>query len=81
MVLSRPTRHSRTNTPKRCPFNHRGLECKSIPTDKFGLGVENAVRQRLIEFCAENTLVIANTLLQQHKMEELYRVSKNKTGS
>ena len=29
MVLWRPTRLSRTNTPKRCPFHHRGLECKS----------------------------------------------------
>ena len=36
-------------------------------TDKFGLGVQNEVRQRLIEFCQENTLVIANTLFQQHK--------------
>ena len=25
----RPTRPSRTNTQKRCPFHHRGLECKS----------------------------------------------------
>ena len=24
-----PTRPSRTNTKKRCPFHHRGLECKS----------------------------------------------------
>ena len=29
MVLWRPTRPSRTNTPKRCPFHYRGLECKS----------------------------------------------------
>ena len=29
MVLWRPTRPSRTNTQKRCPFHHRGLECKS----------------------------------------------------
>ena len=29
MVLWRPTRPSRTNTLKRCPFHHRGLECKS----------------------------------------------------
>ena len=36
-------------------------------TGKFGLGVHNEVGQRLIEFCQENTLVIANTLLQQHK--------------
>ena len=33
---------------------------------KFGLGVENEAGQRLIEFCQENTLVIANTLFQQH---------------
>ena len=36
-------------------------------TGKFALGVQNEVRQRLTEFCQENTLVIANTLLQQHK--------------
>ena len=37
-------------------------------TGKFGLGVHNEVGQRLIEFCQENTLVIANTLFQQHKI-------------
>ena len=36
-------------------------------TGKFGLGVQNEARQRLIEFCQENTLIIANTLFQQHK--------------
>ena len=36
-------------------------------TDKFGLGVRNEAVQRLIEFCQENALVIANTLFQQHK--------------
>ena len=36
-------------------------------TGKFGLGVWNEAGQRLIEFCQENTLVIANTLFQQHK--------------
>ena len=36
-------------------------------TGKFGLGVQNEAGQRLIEFCEENTLVIANTLFQQHK--------------
>ena len=36
-------------------------------TGKFGLGVENEAGQRLIEFCQENTLVIANTLFQKHK--------------
>ena len=35
-------------------------------TGKFGLGIWNEARQRLIEFCQENTLVIANTLFQQH---------------
>ena len=34
---------------------------------KFGLGVQNEVGQRLTEFCQENTLVISNTLFQQHK--------------
>ena len=29
MVLWRPTRPFRTNTPKTCPFHYRGLECKS----------------------------------------------------
>ena len=36
-------------------------------TGKFGLGIQNKAGQRLIEFCQENTLVIANTLFQQHK--------------
>ena len=36
-------------------------------TGKFGLGVRNEAGQRLIEFCQENTLVIANILFQQHK--------------
>ena len=36
-------------------------------TGKFGLGVWNEAGQRLIEFCQENALVIANTLFQQHK--------------
>ena len=36
-------------------------------TGKFGLGVQNEAGQRLIEFCQENSLVIANTLFQQHK--------------
>ena len=50
-----------------------GLECKSrnqeTPgvTEKFGLGVQNEAGQKLIEFCQGNSLVIANTLFQQHK--------------
>ena len=36
-------------------------------TGKFGLGAQNEAEQRLTEFCQENTLIIANTLFQQHK--------------
>ena len=36
-------------------------------TGKFGLGTRNEAGQRLTEFCQENTLIIANTLFQQHK--------------
>ena len=36
-------------------------------TGKFGLGIRNEAGQRLIEFCQEKALVIANTLFQQHK--------------
>ena len=34
---------------------------------KFGLGVRNEAGQRLIEYCQEKALIIANTLFQQHK--------------
>ena len=34
---------------------------------KFDIGVQNEAGQRLTEFCQENTLVLANTLFQQHK--------------
>ena len=36
-------------------------------TGNFGLGIQNEAGQRLIQFCQENTLVIANTFFQQHK--------------
>ena len=36
-------------------------------TGKFGLGIQNEAEKRLTEFCQENTLVIANTLFQQHR--------------
>ena len=50
------------------------VESQETPgvTGKFGLGVQNETVQRLIEFCKENALVIANTLFQQHK-GKLYR--------
>ena len=44
-----------------------GSQETPVVTDKFGLGVWNEAGQRLIEFCQENTLVIANTLFQNHK--------------
>ena len=34
----------------------------------MALGVQNEVGQRQIELCQENTLVIANTLFQQHPL-------------
>ena len=54
-------------------FSFWGLECKSRKSrntwsnGKFGFGVQNEGRQRLIEFCQDNALVIANTLFQQHE--------------
>ena len=52
-------------------------------TGKFGLGVQNEAGQRLIELCQENTLVIANTLFQQHKRRlhmDITRWSTLKSG-
>ena len=36
-------------------------------TEKFRHEIQNEAQQRLIEFCQENALVIANTLFQQHR--------------
>ena len=36
-------------------------------TGKFGLGVQNEARQRLIKFSQENSVVIAYTLFQKYK--------------
>ena len=44
-----------------------GSQETSGVTGKFGLGMRNEAGQTLIESCQENTLVIANTLFQQHK--------------
>ena len=61
------------NTKKRYPFHYRDWNAKvgsqETPgvTGKFGSGVQNEAGQRLTEFFQENTLVIANTLFQQHK--------------
>ena len=73
MVLWRSTRRFRTNTKKDVLFIIGDWNAKvgsqETPgvTGKFGLGIRNEARQRLIEFCQENALVIANTLFQQHK--------------
>ena len=65
----------RTNTKKRCPFHHRGLKCKYRKSrDTWG---DRQVwpwstkwsRAKKTEFCQENNLVIANTLLQQPKRQ------------
>ena len=73
MVLWRSTRPFRTNTQKRCPLHYRGLECKSMKSRNTSSNRQiwpwntNEAGQKLIEFCQGNTLVIANTLFQQHK--------------
>ena len=41
-------------------------------TGKFGLGVQNESGQRIIEFCQENTLVIANTLFSTAQEKTLH---------
>ena len=72
MVLLTPTRLSRT-LKKDVLFIieiwNAKVGSQEIPgiTGKFGLGVQIEARQRLTEFCQEKALVIANTLLQQHK--------------
>ena len=39
---------------------------------KFGLGAQNEAGKRLIEFCQENALVIANTLFQEQKRDSTH---------
>ena len=41
-------------------------------TGKFGLGMQNEAGQRLIQFCQENALVIANTLFQQQREDSTH---------
>ena len=48
-----------------------------VVTGKFGLEVQNEAGQRLTEFCQENTLVIANTLFQQHNKQFFRWISPN----
>ena len=44
-----------------------GSQETSGVTGRFGLGMRNEAGQTLIEFYQKNSLVIANTLFQQHK--------------
>ena len=73
MSLWTPTRPFRTNTKKGMLFIIGDWNAKvgsqETPgvTGKFDLRMRNEARQKLIEFCQENALVIANTLFQQHK--------------
>ena len=61
LVLWRPTRASRTNTKKRCPFHHRRLECQSRKSrDTWSKRQvwpwsDNEAGQRLTEFSQDNT--------------------------
>ena len=73
MVLWRPIRPFRNNSQKRCPFHYRGLGCKSRKSRNtwgnrqiWPWSTEWA-GQRLIGFYQEDTLVIENTVFQQHK--------------
>ena len=58
---------------KRCPFHYRGVGCKSRKSRNTWSNRQiwpwntEWRGQRVTEFCQENTLVIANTLFQQHK--------------
>ena len=78
MVLRRPTKPSRTPPKKDVLFIVQDWNAKvrsqEIPgvTGKFGLGVQNEAGQRIIEFCQENTLVIANTLFQQQREDSTH---------
>ena len=73
LVLWRPTRPSRTNAQKRCPFHHRGLECKSRKSRNtwsnrqiwpWSTEWRRAKANRVLP---REALVIANTLFQQHE--------------
>ena len=112
MVLWRPTRPSRTNTPKKSPFHYRGLECKSRKSrdtwsnrqiwpwrTKWSRSKANRVLSREctghskhpLPTTQEKTLhmditrwsILKSDWLYslQPKRENLYPVSKNKTGS
>ena len=63
------------------PFWNAKVGSQETPevTGKFGLGVQNETQQRLTEFCQENTLVIGNTLFQQHKRRLRMDITRRST--
>ena len=73
MVLWRPTRHSRINTPKWCPFHYRVLEWKSRKSGNTWSNKQiwpwstEWSRAKANRVLPKNALVIVNTLFQQHK--------------
>ena len=110
--LWRHTRPSRINTPKRCPFHYRGLECKSrklrntwsnrqiwpwsmewsrakanrvLPRERTGHSkypLPTKQEKTLhMDITRWSTLKSDWLYSLQPKMEKLYIVSKNKTGS
>ena len=111
-VLWRPTRPSRSNTPKRCPFYYSGLECKSrksrntwsnrqiwpwstewsrVKTNRVLPKEHTGHSKHPLPTTQEKTLHLDITRWStpksywlyslQPKMEKLYTISKNKTGS
>ena len=63
------------NTKKRCPFHHRGPECKSRKSrdtessSQVWTWSTKWSRAKVKHFCQKNTLVIVYTLFQQHKRQ------------
>ena len=64
-------RHSRNQQTKMDWNKKLGSQEISGITSKFGLGIQNEAGQRLLEFCQENALVIANTLFQ-HREDSIH---------
>ena len=110
--LGAGTRPSRTNTPKRCPFHYRGLECKSrksrdswnkreiwpwstkrsrakanrvLPRDCTGHSKHplSTTQEKTLHMDITRWSILKSDWLYslQPKIEKLYTVSKNKTGS
>ena len=77
VVLWWHLRTSRTNTKKKKnvlfiigDWNAKvGIQEMPGVTGKIGFEIQNEAQQRLTQFCQENTLIIANTLIQKHKSQ------------